>query len=258
MLGHAVHFPSAYLNFKALALRTHYGGVQALIHVGLGHGDVVFKTPLHRLPGGMGQAQHRVAAFYLTHDNPERDNVVHLIQGEVLLHHFAINAVFMLDAPENFTVYSRFLHHGVQFAANAFSQSLASGQDVRALFEHDHTKLLGRTRAGTLSLTEDSIGLRFELTPPDTTLGRDLLVSVARGDISGMSFGFRTLNDNWDFEQTPILRTVNSAELVEITVTSMPAYTESSVQIAKRSMAAARQQQNPNALLSHWAELAGL
>ena len=145
-----------------------------------------------------------------------------------------------------------------QFAVNAFSQSLASDQDVRALFEHDHTKLLGRTRAGTLSLTEDSIGLRFELTPPDTTLGRDLLVSVERGDISGMSFGFRTLNDNWDFEQTPILRTVNSAELVEITVTSMPAYTESSVQIAKRSMAAARQQQNPNALLSHWAELAGL
>ena len=64
------------------------------------------------------------------------------------------------------------------FAPKAFSDSLASGEDVRALFEHDYTKLLGRTSAGTLKLEEDSIGLRFELTPPDTTIGKDLLVSV--------------------------------------------------------------------------------
>ncbi|MGR6981273.1 HK97 family phage prohead protease [Testudinibacter sp. P27/CKL/0425] len=145
-----------------------------------------------------------------------------------------------------------------QFAPKAFSESLATGQDVRALFEHDHTKLLGRTSAGTLSLIEDNIGLRFELTPPDTTLGRDLLVSVDRGDITGMSFGFRVLSESWDFEQEPILRTVERAELVEITITSIPAYPESSVQIAKRSMAAAREQQQPNGILSRWADLVGL
>ncbi|TNH04315.1 HK97 family phage prohead protease [Testudinibacter sp. TR-2022] len=143
-----------------------------------------------------------------------------------------------------------------QFTPNAFAESLAEGQDVRALFEHDHTKLLGRTAAGTLSLVEDNIGLRFELVPPDTTLGRDLLVSVERGDISGMSFGFRTLSDSWDFEQEPMLRTINRAELVEITITSIPAYPESSVQIAKRSMAEARKQQNPTALYQRWADLA--
>ena len=64
------------------------------------------------------------------------------------------------------------------FAPKAFSESLASGEDVRALFEHDYTKLLGRTSAGTLKLEEDSIGLRFELTPPDTTLGRDSLARL--------------------------------------------------------------------------------
>ncbi|MFZ7236944.1 HK97 family phage prohead protease [Avibacterium gallinarum] len=147
-----------------------------------------------------------------------------------------------------------------QFAPNAFAASLASGQDVRALFEHDHTKLLGRTSAGTLKLEEDAVGLRFELTPPDTTLGRDLLVSVERGDISGMSFGFYAKAETWDFEVTPCLRTVNSAELVEITVTSIPAYPESNVQIASRSMAQAKakMQQKSTALLSYWADLAGL
>ena len=64
------------------------------------------------------------------------------------------------------------------FAPKAFSDSLASGEDVRALFEHDHSKLLGRTSSGTLKLEEDSIGLRFELTPPDTTTGKDLVFPV--------------------------------------------------------------------------------
>ncbi|MCK3656579.1 peptidase [Pasteurellaceae bacterium Macca] len=127
-----------------------------------------------------------------------------------------------------------------QFAPNAFQQSLASGQDVRALFEHDHTKLLGRTSSGTLKLEEDAIGLRFELMPPDTQLGRDLLVSVERGDIQGMSFGFRTLKNSWDFNVEPNLRTVEQAELIEITVTSIPAYPDSSLEVLKRSQAVAK------------------
>ena len=144
------------------------------------------------------------------------------------------------------------------FAPKAFSESLASGEDVRALFEHDYTKLLGRTSAGTLKLEEDSIGLRFELTPPDTTLGRDLLVSVERGDISGMSFGFWAKEETWNFDVEPCQRTVAKAELFEITVTSIPAYPESSVEIAKRSMATAKgkTQGKSTALLKQWLDVA--
>lgn len=127
-----------------------------------------------------------------------------------------------------------------RFAPNAFSDSLNSGKDVRALFEHDHTKLLGRTSSGTLMLEEDAVGLRFELSPPDTQLGRDLLVSVERGDIGGMSFGFRTIKNEWDFSVEPNLRTVQQAELVEVTVTSIPAYPDSSLEILKRSKALAK------------------
>lgn len=84
-----------------------------------------------------------------------------------------------------------------QFAPGAFKDSLASGSDVRALYEHNYTQLLGRTKSGTLVLAEDDTGLRFELTPPNTQLGNDVLELVERGDISGMSFGFRALKESW-------------------------------------------------------------
>ncbi|KGQ32250.1 peptidase [Gallibacterium anatis] len=144
------------------------------------------------------------------------------------------------------------------FSPHAFKQSLEANTDIRALFEHDHTKLLGRTRSGTLSLREDSTGLYFELIPPDTTLGKDLLVSVSRGDIQGMSFGFIPTSEEWNFETTPYTRTIKGAELKEITVTSIPAYPDSNVQLAKRSMELAKnahydKQLSP--LFARWVEV---
>ncbi|MBD2799576.1 HK97 family phage prohead protease, partial [Xenorhabdus sp. M] len=70
-----------------------------------------------------------------------------------------------------------------QFTPNAFNASLATGADIRALYEHDPINLLGRTTSGTLQLAEDATGLRFELTPPDTQVGHDVLMLVERGDI---------------------------------------------------------------------------
>lgn len=147
-----------------------------------------------------------------------------------------------------------------QFSPGAFGNSLAGGGDIRALFEHDYTQLLGRTKSGTLVLAEDDIGLRFELTPPDTQLGNDVLKLVERGDLSGMSFGFRALKETWDINQAPYLRTISQAELIEITVTSMPAYPESSVDIAHRSLFAQHPQLNRQAADNRrrWADLAGL
>src|SRR5690242_9897007 len=71
--------------------------------------------------------------------------------------------------------------------SGAFARSLASNRDVRALVDHDMSKLLGRTASGTLRLREDATGLAFELDVPDTTLGRDILALAERRDLSGMS-----------------------------------------------------------------------
>lgn len=73
---------------------------------------------------------------------------------------------------------------------------------MRALYEHNYTQLLGRTKSGTLVLSEDDTGLRFELTPPNTQLGNDVLELVERGDISGMSFGFRALKESGYYSYT--------------------------------------------------------
>lgn len=70
----------------------------------------------------------------------------------------------------------------------------AKEDDVRALFNHDTNVVLGRSGAGTLRLSVDSVGLRYEIDPPDTQAARDLIQSLRRGDVSGSSFGFLPRN----------------------------------------------------------------
>src|SRR5690606_19161246 len=82
-------------------------------------------------------------------------------------------------------------------APGAFAESLKTA-DVRALFDHDSAKVLGRSSAGTLRVSEDDIGLAVEIDLPDTSTGRDVRELLKRGDITGMSFGFRVQKQEWD------------------------------------------------------------
>jgi HK97 family phage prohead protease len=119
---------------------------------------------------------------------------------------------------------------------DAVDRTLRNALDVRALIDHDTSRVLGRTRAGTLRLTKDAHGLRAEIDPPNTTAARDLLESVSRGDISGMSFGFRVLDDDWTMDGGQPVRTVKDMEIREVSVVSFPAYPQTDV--AQRSLAA--------------------
>jgi len=118
-------------------------------------------------------------------------------------------------------------------APGAFSASLASGKDILALQDHDSGKVLARTKSGTLRLSEDTRGLRFEIDMPDTQLGRDLLTMAERGDVGGMSFGFhvREGGESWQGDR----RELRSVELHEISVVqSFPAYPQTSVSARSR------------------------
>lgn len=120
----------------------------------------------------------------------------------------------------------------------AFAKSLLG--DVRALYNHDSNAVLGRTKAKTLRLQDSANALSFELDLPDTQAGRDLAVSVQRGDITGSSFGFRVTKQEWD-ETGPLpLRSVIEAELYEISPCGDPAYEDTT--LALRSLDEARKE----------------
>lgn len=106
-------------------------------------------------------------------------------------------------------------------APGAFRGALAG--DVLAMLDHDAGKVLGRTRSGTLRLSEDHKGLWFSLDLPDTQAGRDVLALAERGDLGGMSFGFTVPKggDVWQGKR----RTLRSVALKEISIVSAwPAY----------------------------------
>ncbi|PEI73435.1 HK97 family phage prohead protease [Bacillus wiedmannii] len=116
-----------------------------------------------------------------------------------------------------------------QFKRGAFTDSLTQ-DDQLALWSHDYSQVLGRTKNGTLRLFEDEIGLRFELDLADTTLGDDTYKTIKRGDVDGVSFGFQMVKEEWD-ESDPdnVVRSVTKAKLVEISPVAFPAYPDSQV-----------------------------
>ena len=98
--------------------------------------------------------------------------------------------------------------------------------DIRALFNHDPNYVLGRNRAGTLSLEEDEKGLRVRIIPPKTTWANDLLVSIKRGDITQMSFGFTVILDRWSYEDNSDIRELLKVKLFDVSPVTFPAYTQ--------------------------------
>lgn len=115
-----------------------------------------------------------------------------------------------------------------QIAPGAFANTIKN-RDVRALLNHNSDMVLGRLGAGTLRLAEDDNGLSIEIDPPDTTYANDLLVSMKRGDINQMSFGFLTISDSWNKVDGEWVRTLLEVDLFEVSPVTFPAYPQTSV-----------------------------
>jgi Escherichia/Staphylococcus phage prohead protease len=131
-----------------------------------------------------------------------------------------------------------------QIAPEAVDRTLNEQIDMRALIDHEPAKLMGRLTAGTLRVKKDAHGLLVEIDPPDTTYSRDALESVRRGDLTGMSFAFRTMpgGDQWDESTDPPTRTVLDMRISEVSIVTFPAYPATDVDVAQRSLDAYRQQ----------------
>lgn len=138
----------------------------------------------------------------------------------------------------------RIIGHGAVFNKlsenlGGFREKIAPGafddvleDDVRALINHDSNHILGRTTSGTLKLSVDETGLRYEIDPPDRSDARDLIVSMERGDVTQSSFAFRVDEDEWeeDDETGAVIRTITKfARLYDVSPVTYPAYPDADV-----------------------------
>lgn len=118
-----------------------------------------------------------------------------------------------------------------KIARGAFAESIKTA-DVRFLVNHDGLPL-ARTKAGTLRLFEDDIGLRFEAdldaTDPDV---QRLIPKMKRGDVSQMSFAFTTKRDSWDqSDPQNVVRTLEEVDLFDVSIVTYPAYPQTEAHV---------------------------
>jgi HK97 family phage prohead protease len=119
----------------------------------------------------------------------------------------------------------------------AFKRTLNEGIDLRAFFGHDPDKVLGRQSVGTLQVHVDHHGVHVEIDPPSPPEPPNLLQSIERGDISGMSFSFQLMpgGDEVKRENNQVVRYVEDMRVFEVSVVSMPAYEQTSVDVTLRA-----------------------
>lgn len=125
---------------------------------------------------------------------------------------------------------------------NAITQDLVDSCDVLMLFDHDMKRVLARSNKGegSLHLTVDDYGLRFEFESPNTNLGDELLEYLKRGDINKCSFAFMIdkLDEEaqtWERRDGKLYRTINKiAYIGDTSVVWHPAYQDT--EISKRAL----------------------
>lgn len=115
-------------------------------------------------------------------------------------------------------------------APGAFTDAIAEKQDVRCLFNHDANHVLGRTKSGTLALSEDNTGLKFVCDMPDTQSGKDVHAMIMRGDIDQCSFGFIVRDEEITYGENEVLRVIKKCDLFDVSPVTYPAYPTTSVE----------------------------
>jgi hypothetical protein len=127
------------------------------------------------------------------------------------------------------------------FKRGAFKDSMDS--DMFADIEHDRSKKLGRTTAGSLRFKSVPEGLRFEIDVPDTTVGRDALEEVRNGTLDAASIAFTDPQEEWKGKEGNLTRNITQATLRAVTLTSFPAYPQTAGTLTQRSLDEWRTQQ---------------
>ena len=134
-----------------------------------------------------------------------------------------------------------------RIAPGAFTRTLKSRNDVRAYYNHNDELLLGSSRAKTLRIEDRADGGYVEISLPETELGRSVAYHIRRGDITGMSFGFSTVRDEWSGDGNE--RTLKEVRLHEVSVVSgVPAYPTTTASVRNLKVIAHRTEMDADEL----------
>lgn len=116
----------------------------------------------------------------------------------------------------------------------AFNKTLADGADVRALLDHDTSKLIGRISNGSLKLESREDGLYAECILPDTQYARDAYDLISKGYNNGLSFGFTIINEDYGYEDGIEVHYLREVRLYEISwAVAFPAYESTQASIVR-------------------------
>jgi HK97 family phage prohead protease len=134
-----------------------------------------------------------------------------MTDGKTLVGYAAI-----FDSPSEPLPWTEFVRRG------AFRKTIKDGADVRLLIDHEGVPL-ARTKSGTLTLSEDEVGLRIEAELDETNPDAAKVISaLRRGDLSQMSFAFQTVKDAWSQDRQ--VRELKEVRLFDVSVVTYPAY----------------------------------
>ena len=102
--------------------------------------------------------------------------------------------------------------------------------NVILTFNHDMNAILDRNQGGTLKLSVDDLGLRYDGTLPNTTVGRDVAELMRRGLLYESSFAFTVEDDEWSKDGDVAKRNINKiGRLFDVSIVGVGAYSDTDV-----------------------------
>ena len=187
--------------------------------------DVLEANPVNLEEGYLGKKKEMKSVSWVSVDESEKRAVAYtnleLRATEDSNKLFGYAAVF--DSPSEPMPFREYVKRG------AFTKTLKDGADVRLLVDHGGIPL-ARTKSGTLKLYEDEVGLAMETELDEKNpLAATVLSAMRRGDITQMSFAFRTIKDSWEEQGT--VRELREVQLYDVSIVTYPAYEATMVQL---------------------------
>lgn len=119
---------------------------------------------------------------------------------------------------------------------DAFNNTL--DKDIRALINHDTSKVLGRTKAKTLELKADEKGLygKIKINPNDTE-AVNLYERVKRGDVDQCSFGFFIKDEDVENRSDGTTKfVIKDIDLFEVSAVTFPAYENTGISAREKQI----------------------